>query len=501
MTKTFEQLKTRLAEIQDLRKAAAILHWDQQVMMPRAGAPGRGLALSTISRTAHEWFIADETGRLLDELRSYEESLEPESDEASLIRVTRTDYEKARRVPAELQAELSRASAEGFQVWREAKANADFDRYLPVLERNVGLIHRYVDCFDPAEETYDVLLDDYERGARTAEVRSIFDALKEELVPMIAELRERDDPSLAEVVTGDFPVDAQREISHEIVNLFGFRPDTWRLDPTEHPFASGAGRDDIRITTHYYPDKIDSSLFGTMHEYGHGLYEHQIAKELERTPLGTGVSLGLHESQSRMWENLVGRGMPFWRFFYGRMQEAFPKQLGGVDLERWYRAVNRVTPSLIRIFADEVTYNMHIILRFELEQDIVEGRVELRDLPEEWDRRMDEYLGIDVPTVSQGVLQDVHWSGGAMGYFPTYSLGNVISLQIWEVLRADIADLDDQFERGEFGALREWLGDRLHRHGRKFTPRETLEKVVGGPIDAGPYLRYLRDKHLAGAVV
>jgi carboxypeptidase Taq len=499
MTKTLEQLQTRLAEIQDLRKANALLHWDQQVMMPRAGAPGRGQAIATLSRTAHEWFVADETGRLLDELRSYEESLDPDSDEASLIRVTRVDYEKARRVPPELQAELSRAAAEGFQVWREAKANADFDRYLPVLERNVALVHRYVDCFEPAEETYDVLLDDYERGARTAEVRSTFDALKEELVPMIAELRERDDPSLAQVIKGDFPPDAQRAISQEVVDLFGMRPETWRLDPTEHPFASGAGVDDIRITTHYYEDNIDS-LFATMHEYGHGLYEHQIAKELDRTPLGTGVSLGLHESQSRMWENLVGRGLPFWRFFYGRVQEAFPRQLADVDVERWYRAINRVAPSLIRIHADEVTYNLHIILRFELEQDLIDGRVELRDLPEEWDRRMHEYLGIDVPTVSQGVLQDVHWSGGAIGYFPTYALGNVISLQVWEVVRADIADLDEQLERGEFGALREWLRDRLHRHGRKFTPRETLERVVGGPIDAGPYLRYLRDKHLAGAV-
>jgi carboxypeptidase Taq len=500
MTPTFEKLKTRLAEIQDIRKATALLYWDQQVMMPRAGAPGRGEALATLSRMAHELFIADETGRLLDELRSYEETLDRESDEASLIRVTRQDYEKDRRVPPELRAELSRAAAEGFQVWREAKSKADFDMYLPVLERNVGLIRRYVECFDPGDETYDVLLDDYERGMKTAEVRSTFDTLKQELVPMIAELRERDDASLASVVEGDFPEDVQRAVSHEVAELFGLRPETWRLDPTEHPFASGAGIDDIRITTHYYPGNIDS-LFATMHEYGHGLYEHQVARELERTPLGTGVSLGLHESQSRMWENLVGRGMPFWRFFYGRMQEAFRRQLLHVDIERWYRAINRVVPSLIRIHSDEVTYNMHIILRFELEQDIVNGRVELRSLPDEWDRRMDEYLGIDVPTVSQGVLQDVHWSGGSIGYFPTYALGNVISLQIWERLRADIPDLDEQFERGEFAALREWLGEHLHRYGRKFTPRETLEKVVGGPIDAGPYLRYLNEKHLAGAPV
>jgi carboxypeptidase Taq len=498
MNPTFEKLKSRLAEISDLRAATSILYWDQQVMMPRAGAPVRAHQVATVSRKAHELFIDAETGRLLDELRGYEDSLDPESDEASLIRVTRRDYAKASRVPAELRAEISRASAEGYQVWQEAKAKADFDMYLPALERNVDLVHRYLECFEPAEERYDTLLDDYERGMKTAEVRAIFDELKQELVPLIAELAERDDPTLHDVVNGDFPVEQQREISHEVVRLFGFGENAWRLDPTVHPFASGGGVDDIRMTTNYDRTNLES-LMATMHEYGHGLYEHQVAPELDRTPLGSGASLGLHESQSRMWENLVGRSLPFWRFFFGRLQDAFPRQLGEVDAERFYRAVNRVTPSLIRIHADEVTYNLHVILRFELEQEIVEGRVELRDLPEEWDRRMEEYLGVEVPSVSEGVLQDVHWSGGSIGYFPTYSLGNVISLQIWERVMSDIPDLYERIERGEFAPLREWLGDRLHRHGRKFTPAETLQKVVGGPIDAGPYLRYLREKHLAGA--
>ena len=494
MNTTFERLNTRLAEIVDLRKAVGILYWDQQTMMPLAGAAGRAEQIATLSRTAHELFVAEETGRLLDELRSYEDSLDPDSNEASLVRVTREDYEKARRVPPELRAELSRAGSQGFHVWVEARAKNDFALFLPVLERNVELKHRYVECFEPADEPYDVLLDDYERGMTTAEVREVFDELKRELVPLIADLREHDDSSLADVVTGDFPLAAQRAISHEVVELFGFRPDTWRLDPTEHPFASGAGVDDIRITTFYHEHNLES-LFATMHEYGHGLYEHQIDAALDRTPLGTGVSLGLHESQSRMWENLVGRGMPFWRFFYPRLREAFPAQLRNVELDRFYRAVNRIVPSLIRIHADEVTYNMHVILRFELEQEIVNGRVDLRDLPEEWNRRMDEYLGIEVPSDAEGVLQDVHWSGGAIGYFSTYSLGNVMSLQIWDRVLADIPDLDDQFERGEFGQLREWLHERLHRHGRKFSPRETLERVAGGPLDAAPYLRYLREKH------
>jgi carboxypeptidase Taq len=232
-----------------------------------------------------------------------------------------------------------------------------------------------------------------------------------------------------------------------------------------------------------------------MHEYGHGLYEHQVDAALDRTPLGSGVSLGLHESQSRMWENLVGRGRPFWRFFYPRLQSLFPEELGSVDVETFYASVNTVEPSLIRIHADEVTYNMHVILRFELEQDLIGGKVDVRSLPEEWNRRMDEYLGVEVPDDAHGVLQDVHWSGGAIGYFPTYTLGNVMSLQIWERVREDLPDLDERIERGDFAALREWLGEKLHRHGRKFSPTETLARVAGGPIETGPYLRYLKEKH------
>ncbi|HSL64468.1 MAG TPA: carboxypeptidase M32 [Gaiellaceae bacterium] len=487
---TFDRLRTRLGEIHDLRSATALLYWDQQTIMPPAGAATRAEQVATLSRMTHELFVADETGRLLEELRPYEDALDPESFEASLIRVTRRDYEKAVRVPAELRAEMSRAGSQGMQVWAKAKAESDFEAFLPALERNLELRFRYVDCFDPAEEPYDILLDDYEEGMKTAEVRRIFAELKEELVPLIAAVRDRE----VELLEGEFDVDAQRAISHEVLDLFGHRPDAWRLDPTVHPFASGGGRDDIRVTTHYEPGDLES-LFATMHEYGHGLYEHQVAPELDRTPLASGVSLGLHESQSRMWENLVGRSLPFWRFFYPRLQERFPRELGGLELDAFYRSVNQVRPSLIRIHADEVTYNMHVILRFELEQEILGGRVALRDLPEEWNRRMWDYLGVEVPDDAHGVLQDVHWSGGSMGYFPTYSLGNVMSVQIWERVRDDLPELDEQVERGEFAPLREWLGERLHRHGRKYTPQETLERVAGGTIETGPYLRYLQDKH------
>jgi carboxypeptidase Taq len=494
----YDKLRERLAEIADLRRVAGLLFWDQQTMMPPAGSAARAEQLATLTRMAHELFVADEIGRLLDELGSYEDSLEPESDEASLIRVTRRDYQKARRVPPDLRAELSRAGSQGLRAWAEAKERSDFAAFLPALERNLELKHRYIECFDGADEPYDVLLDDYERGMKTERVRAIFATLKAELVPLIAELAQRDGRSLPEVAGGGFPIDAQRAFSHEVIEAFGFRPGTWRLDPTAHPFASGGGVDDIRLTTFYHDDDLES-LFASMHEYGHGLYEHGIDPALERTPLGTGVSLGLHESQSRMWENLVGRSRPFWHHFYPRLQAAFPTALGSVELETFYRAINRVRPSLIRIHADEVTYNLHVVLRFELEQEMVAGRVSLRELPDAWAARMHEYLGVEVPNDAEGVLQDMHWGGGSIGYFSTYSLGNVMSVQIWECVLAEITDLYEQFERGEFAALREWLRDRLHRHGRKFTPEETLAKVVGGPIDPAPYLRYLKEKHGAAA--
>jgi carboxypeptidase Taq len=387
---------------------------------------------------------------------------------------------------------MARAAAEAAPVWLEAKATSNFDIFLPVFERQVELRHRYIECFEPSDEPYDVLLDDFEPEMKTAEVSRVFAEIKAELVPLIAELRDREiDHSL---LTGHFPLDEQVQLSREIVDLFGHRPDTWRVDPTVHPFASGAGRDDVRITTYYFEDDL-RSIFATMHEYGHGLYEHQIPPRIAHLPIGSYASLGVHESQSRLWENLVGRSLPFWRFFYPRLQERFPEQFGGVALERFYAAANAVRPGLIRIEADEVTYGMHVILRFELEQDIVNGRVELRDLPTRWAEKMEEYLGVQVPDDAHGVLQDMHWASGYIGYFSTYLLGSVMAVQMWEKALEAVPDLEDQIERGEFGALRGWLGDNVHAHGRKYAPQEVLRRAVGTTIDAKPYLAYLKRKY------
>ena len=469
-----------------------LLAWDQRTQMPPAGAEIRGRHQALVQRLSHEHLIDPAVGRLLDELEPVVASLDPDSDDAALVRVARRRYEKAVRVPPELSAEMALAASAGGPAWLEAKATSSFERFLPALERNVELRRRYIDCFEPRDEPYDVLLDDFEPEMETAEVRRIFDEIKPELVALIAELREREvDDSFLEA---EYPVDAQIALSKEIVEMFGTRPGSWRIDPTEHPFAAGAGNDDIRITTHYYPDSLES-VFSTMHEYGHGLYEHQIPHRIAALPIGTGASLGLHESQSRLWENLVGRSLPFWRFFYPRLQSAFPSQLGSVDLDRFTAGVNKVQPSLIRIRADEVTYGMHVILRFELEQDIVNGRVELRDLPEAWNQKMWDYLGVEVPDDANGVLQDMHWASGLIGYFSTYLLGTVMSVQIWEKAAGEIGDLDDRLERGDFTALREWLGEHVHAHGAKFTPQETLRKATGATIDAKPYLAYLRSKY------
>jgi carboxypeptidase Taq len=487
----FDDLRERLAEISDLSKTGALLGWDQQVMMPPGGAPLRAEQLATVGRIAHQKFTSPEVGKLIDGLRDWGEQHEYDSFEASLIRVAAGDWAKASQVPSELRAEMSRSAALANPVWVDARKRNDFAAFLPVLRKNLDLRKRYIDCFEVGDEPYDIVLDDYERGMKTKEVRGIFDYLKEHQAPLVKEVAARGGN---EPHDHNFALEPQKVFELEVLRAFGFTAEAWRLDPTVHPFASGTGITDIRITTRYFSEHL-GGLFGTMHEFGHGLYEHQVDPTLERSPLARGVSLGMHESQSRMWENLVGRSLPFWRHFFPRLQQLFPDELGGYDHDRWYREVNAVEPSLIRVESDEATYNLHIILRFELEQAMLADEFPLEQLPEEWNRRIWEYLGIEVPNDTLGVLQDVHWSGGSVGYFPTYALGNLISAQIWEKVTTDLPDLYDGFDEGDFAPLRDWLREHLHRYGRKFTPGETLERVVGtSQIDPEPYVRYLREK-------
>jgi carboxypeptidase Taq len=477
------RLKERLGEIADLQHAEALADWDSRTFMPPDGAEARADVVATLTRVAHDRFVSDEVGGLLDDL----EGTGDETD-AALVRLTRREWERARRVPGELAAELAHAAGVGVAAWDKAKATSDFTSFVPYLERQLELKHRYVECFPETPVAYDVLLDQYEEGMTTAEVERVFDRLKEALVPLIAAHADG-----GPVLEGPFPVEQQHEANRRVLEAFGYDHTTWRLDETPHPFASKPGAGDIRLTTHTDAGEL-TSLFSTMHEFGHGVYEFEIDDRLARTPLANGTSSAIHESQSRTWENLVGRSRGFWRWFYPQLQPLFPAALGSVDEETFVRAVSAIRPGLIRGDADEATYGLHIILRFELEQELLAGTLAIRDLPEVWNARMREYLGVDVPDDAHGVLQDMHWSIGYLGYFPTYQLGNIISVQIWEVARRDLGDLDEQFAGGEFSQLREWLRHHVYRHGSIYPPRELLRRITGSDLDPEPYLQYLKTK-------
>jgi len=483
-------LRERLAEVSDIYRSMSVLGWDQKVTMPPQGNPARAEALATLGRIAHDKFTDDEIGALLEKLRPLEESLDYDSDDGSLIRVTRHDWEKAKRVPSELRAEMLRAGAQGHATWVEARAKNDFASFLPVLERNLELKKRYVECFEWDDSPYTVLLDDYEPFMKSTEVAEVFDTIK----PVLSELVKEAPPIDASFLDVPFDPDKQREFAERVLATVGFEDGSWRLDTTVHPFCTSFSNRDVRMTTRYHPTGLES-LWSTMHESGHGQYAHGIASSLERTTLAGAPSLGLNESQSRTWENLVARSRPFWSYWYEPLQSTFPDQFGDVDLDTFLAAINRAEPGLIRVEADETTYSLHIILRFDLERQLIEGTLAPKDVREAWNEGMRELLGIEVPDDTHGVLQDTHWSGGGIGYFPTYALGNVISLQLWSVVQDAIPDLDSQMEAGELEPLSAWLQENLYSLGRKFTPKETIERLTGSPtIDPQPYLAYLREK-------
>ena len=490
MQDKLNELKSILAEVSDLSKAAAVLSWDQQTYMPRAGAEARGNQMGTLGKIAHEKFTTDRVGKLLDELK---DAYHPESDEFALIKVTRRDYEKRTRVPSEFVAEQAQVSAQAHEGWMEARTKSDFSIFQPHLAKVLGLTRRYIDFFPKADHPYDTLLDDYEPGMKTAEVQGIFAELRKKqvrLIQSVAEQKQVDDSFLHL----RYSEAKQRAFGEKVITAFGFDWNKNRQDKAPHPFCTSFSINDVRITTRFNEKFLNPALFGTMHETGHALYEGGVNPAYERTPLADGASLGVHESQSRLWENLVGRSLPFWEFFYPELQKTFPSQLGAVKLLDFYRAINKVEPSLIRVEADEATYNMHIMLRLEIEIAMVEGSVELKDLPQLWNDKMKEYLGIVPPNDALGVLQDIHWSFAGIGYFSTYALGNIISAQLWEKINAEITDLSAQIRAGKFDALLGWLRANVHVHGRKYDPQELVQKVTGSKINPAAYLRYLETK-------
>jgi carboxypeptidase Taq len=492
MDKKLARLKTLLAEIADLTSVSHLLAWDQQVNLPAAAAETRGNQMAALARIAHDLAVSPKLGRLLEKLRPLADELDPDSDDACLIRAAARDFEKETRVPAEFVAELERAAAVAFSAWTEARATSDFPLFRPHLEKIVDLRRRYTGFFPPADHPYDLLLDDFDSGLKTAEVRAVFAVLRPAQSALVRDLAARTPPDDS-FLRGSFDEARQLAFGRDVITRFGFDWSRGRQDRSAHPFTDGIGSGDTRITTRVDPASLPECLFSLLHEAGHGLYDQGLPPQIERGPLGRNLSLAVHESQSRLWENLVGRSLPFWEHFYPRLQAAFPS-LAAVPLERFHRGINRVQPSLIRTEADEATYNLHIMLRFELELALLEGTLAVRDLPAAWNERMREYLGIVPPDDARGVLQDVHWSAGLLGYFPTYALGNIISVQLWEAVQRDLPDLESQIRAGAFAPLLAWLREKVHRHGCKFASQELVRRVTGSPIDPQPYLRYLERK-------
>ncbi len=490
-----QQLRDRLLEIEDLKAAAEVLYWDQATYMPPGGAVTRGRHLATLRRLAHEKFVDPAIGRLLEDLQPYAEGLPADSVDASLVRVVRRDYEKAIRVPASFVEEMENHASAAYEAWVQARPADDFSLVQPYVEKTIELSRRLAGFFPGYEHIADPLIDDEDPGMTVSVLRDLFGRLREALVPLVQRIAAQPSPDDA-LLHQYFPDAQQWDVTLEVARVLGYDFERGRQDRTPHPFTSGFGRGDVRITTRVDEHDFTDALFGTIHEAGHALYEQGIRPELEGTPLAVGVSAGVHESQSRLWENLVGRSRAFWQFLYPRLQVVFPDQLGGVRLEDFYRAINKVQPSLIRTSSDEVTYNLHIIVRFELELELLEGRLMARDLPEVWRQRYQSDLGITPPNDRDGVLQDAHWYDGVIGGgFQGYTLGNVLSTQFYEAAQRAHPDIPAEIAQGEFGTLRRWLTDNIYQHGRIYDAPDLVERVTGKPLGIESYLHYLQNKY------
>lgn len=485
-----ERLKALLATVSDLHATLALLQWDQQTCMPEAAAAGRAEQIATLSRLAHERATDPELGRLLEAL---EPAVDSESDDGALVRVALRDFRRATRLPPDLVEALARATALADPAWAAARQAADWGRFAPHLDQIVDLVRRTAEAYGYDEHPLDPLIDLHEPGMTRARLAAVFAELRPALVPMIGAVAAQQDGREAPL-HGAFAEAAQETFGREVVERFGYDWRRGRQDRAVHPFCTGIGPDDVRITTRFDRAFLSTALFSTLHEAGHAMYEQGIARAYARSPLAAGASTGVHESQSRLWENQVGRSRAFWRAFFPRLRELLPAALGAVEPEAFYRAINRAAPTPIRVEADELTYNLHVLLRFELEADLLEGRLAVLQVPAAWNERMAKYLAVAPRDDAEGALQDIHWSSGAFGYFPTYTVGNLLSAQLYEAAVGAHPEIEEELERGAFDTLRSWLAERVWRHGRKYDPDDLLTRATGRPMEPGPYLRYLREK-------
>lgn len=499
---TLAPLTTKLLEITRINSAASVLSWDQETHMPAGGGEARAEQIAVLQGIAHDKLVSPDIERFLDA------TVDPTTGQAidqpgdlwdepsrSLLREIWRDFSRAKKLPSDFVIRLSRETSLAQQIWTEAKTKNNFRQFLPNLRTVLALKREEAEYLGYKTSPYDALLDVYEPGSTIATLRPLFAQMKARLVPLLKCVTQSPNQVDDSILRHSYDQARQLEFGRLVLIAMGYDFERGRLDLSAHPFTTSFHPTDVRVTTRVHEHELQSCLFSCIHEGGHGLYDQGLDQRYFGTPLGESVSLGIHESQSRMWENCVGRSRAFWRFFYPVLQQTFHHQLRGIDMEHFYAAINCVKPSFIRVEADELTYNLHIMLRFEIEQDLIEGRTQPDDLPGIWNQKMQDYLGITPPTDAEGVLQDVHWSFGAFGYFPTYTLGNLYSVQFFEQAKLEIPHLDDEIAAGQLTVLRRWLEQKIHRWGRMFTPDHLARRVTGKSINPEPFLSYLEKKY------
>lgn len=493
--KEMQEFREIVGEIQDLRHTQGLLGWDLETFMPEKGAKTRSHQLSTLAKLSHQMLTSDRMGALLDHLRTPKVYKKLKAEEQATVREWGRDYDREKKIPVTLVQAMTQTTAEAMPIWAKAREAKRFEDFAPILEKILKLNRELAETIGYTGSPYNALLDLYEPELTTETLDALFGQLKRDLVPLVGAIQNAPKRPNTKFLHKSFNEEKQLAFSEKVLAAMGFDLQAGRLDKSVHPFSMGMGSEDVRLTTRVFKDNFFSCLASTLHEGGHGLYEQNSAPSLERTGMEGGTSLGIHESQSRLWENLVGRSKGFWKHFFPKLKKVFPKQLEDVSWQAFYKAINLVEPSPIRVEADEVTYNLHIILRYEIEKDLIEGKLDVKAIPAVWNRKMKEYLGYFPKDDAEGALQDVHWSHGSFGYFPTYTLGNLYSVQFYNTARRKVKGLEEQIAKGKLLPLKNWLAEEIHRVGRLERPAEIVQRVTGGPLDAQPFVDYLWDKY------
>lgn len=491
---TFNRLLQTAKTVSDLSSASAVLGWDQETYMPDGAAEERAEQLSTLQALIHQMMTSDEIGTLIDQLGSNGSESELEDWQRATLREVIRNREQAVKLPEAFVREMSKVTSLAQQSWKRGRMAADFSIFRDDLAKIIDLKRRHADYIGFAENPYDALIDLYEPGMTAAQLRPVFDRLKAGTVRLLDKINASQNPVSDDILFTQFAAEKQVAFAKDTIKQIGFNFTDGRVDLSAHPFCTSFGIRDVRLTTRVYEDDLRSCLFGLIHEAGHGMYEQGIDRQYTRTPLAEGTSMGIHESQSLFWENMIGRSPEFWRWAYPALQSTFPDRLSAVSAEEFFRIVNVMKPSMIRVEADELTYNLHIILRFEIEDDLINGRLEVDRIPEVWNAKMEEYLGIVPENDAEGCLQDVHWSFGGQGYFPSYSLGKLYAAMFQRVMLKDIPDYYGQIERGEFGEILGWLRTHIHRWGKAKSPSELTMEICGEPLSESAFLEYIEGK-------